>query len=120
MGFPSEGKEALYRNSITDVKNFFKDNHRNSYKIYNLCSERDYDKSHFEKNSICEDFPFDDHNPPPFDMIYKFCIDLYEYLDYNENNVVAIHCKAGKGRTGVMICCYLVFEGHQKMLNNDV
>ena len=27
MGFPSEGKESLYRNSITDVKNFLKKYH---------------------------------------------------------------------------------------------
>lgn len=53
-------------------------------------------------------------------MIYKFCIDVYNYLDKDANNVVAIHCKAGKGRTGVMICCFLVFQGHMRMLNKDI
>jgi phosphatidylinositol-3,4,5-trisphosphate 3-phosphatase/dual-specificity protein phosphatase PTEN len=112
MGYPSEGMEGLYRNSILDVARFFKDKHRNHYRIYNLCSERKYDTSHFGDGNVVEDFAFDDHNPPPFDMILKFCKDCYQWLHKDERNVAAIHCKAGKGRTGVMICCYLVFEGH--------
>ena len=32
-------------------------------------------------------------------------------MNKNEQNVLAIHCKAGKGRTGLIICCYLMYAG---------
>lgn len=51
MGFPSEGVEAVYRNSMKDVQNFFKKKHAGFYKIYNLCSERSYQDRSFENVS---------------------------------------------------------------------
>jgi len=112
MGFPSEGFEARYRNSIYDVVDFFKLKHKSSYRIYNLCSERKYEPGYFDKGTINEKYGFDDHNPPPFDLIFDFCVDCFNFLDAKPSNVAAIHCKAGKGRTGVMICCFLVFLGY--------
>lgn len=117
MGYPSENLEGWYRNSIRDVQRFFAQKHPRNYKIYNLCSERKYNTKYFEKNSVNEEFGFDDHNPPPFNMIIRFCAQVYDFLAKDQDNVVAIHCKAGKGRTGVMICCYLVFDSH--MRNNQ-
>jgi len=114
MGYPSEGTEGWYRNSIRDVQQFLSEKHTNKYKIYNLCSERKYSWAGFDKDSVNEDFGFDDHNPPAFEILYKFCCNCYEFLSRDRKNVVAVHCKAGKGRTGVMICAYLVFEGHVK------
>ena len=45
MGFPTpeDSLESAYRNPRPEVQRFFKQYHGDSYKIYNLCEEREYD-----------------------------------------------------------------------------
>ncbi len=77
--------------------------------MYNLCSERSYDHSHFHSRVEC--FGFDDHNAPSLDLMTGFCESAHAWLSAHVDNVIVVHCKAGKGRTGVMICAYLMYCG---------
>eukprot|EP00808_Paulinella_micropora_P017200 g3906.t1 len=109
MGFPSTGTEGFYRNNMKDVKRFFLKYHENHFKVYNLCAERVYDKANW--TDIGGEFgyyPFQDHNPCAMSMMEAICIDAEEFLKADEKNVVAIHCKAGKGRTGMIASALLV------------
>jgi protein tyrosine/serine phosphatase len=42
-------------------------------------------------------------------VVQQFCEDAAAWLAGHAHNVVVVHCKAGKGRTGIMICCLLLY-----------
>lgn len=114
MGFPSTGTESFYRNPLEQVKAFFKKYHGEKYLVINLCKEKkyQYDKSRFDGRVL--QFPFVDHNPPPLRKIFPFLEEVDEWLNKDEENIIAVHCKAGKGRTGTIIACYLLHTGQCK------
>ena len=105
MGFPSEGAAGLYRNPMPMVLKFMKLQHGlDNVKVYNLCSERAYATGAFPHALRV---PFDDHNPCAFEQLAPFCDDLDRWLGGHPKRVAAIHCKAGKGRTGLVCAAYL-------------
>ena len=106
MGMPSSHLEGLYRNPMEEVQRFLNTRHTAHYKVYNLCEERNYPNNSFYKQAI---FPFKDHEAPPLNLMKSFCEDAKKFLDEDKKNIVAVHCKAGKGRTGTMICCLLLY-----------
>mmetsp|Transcript_33251 Transcript_33251/g.45550 ORF Transcript_33251/g.45550 Transcript_33251/m.45550 type:complete len:717 (-) Transcript_33251:20-2170(-) len=108
MGFPSEDSERFYRNPYSEVIRWLNMFHKDRFKIYNLCSERVYDHAKFYGRVGY--YPFDDHNAPVFELIEELCRDVEEFLAKDDENVAVIHCKAGKGRTGCMICCWLLWN----------
>ena len=106
MGMPSSNLEGLYRNPMEEVQRFLNTRHTAHYKVYNLCEERGYAKNMFYKQEV---YPFKDHEPPPLNLMKEFCEDAKKFLEEDEKNIIAVHCKAGKGRTGTMICCLLLY-----------
>lgn len=107
MGYPADSSEMLYRNSMLETQKFLEHNHRDHYKVFNLRGLYVYDPSKFHHRVMA--FEMTDHHPPRLELMAPFCREVHEYLEQDPRNVVAVHCKAGKGRTGVMICAYLVY-----------
>lgn len=108
MSLPAEGLEKLYRNSSDEVSKYLNQQHPGQYWCYNL-SGITYNYEKFENR--VQDFPWEDHHAPSLDLLFQACQHMYSWLMEDPRNVVAVHCKAGKGRTGTLICCFLLFSG---------
>ena len=109
MGIPSVDYQKVYRNRIEDVESFLNKRHSTNYKVYNLCSEMRNTYAMTRFGGRFERFPFDDHSPPPLGLLYYFCESAHEWLSQSKDNVIAVHCKAGKGRTGTCISAYFLY-----------
>lgn len=118
MSFPSSGKQSFYRNPIKEVARFLDTKHEDHYKVYNLCSEKGYDPQFFHYR--VERVFIDDHNVPSLEDMLKYTASVREWMSADPGNIIAIHCKGGKGRTGTMVCTWLIdsdqFESAQDSL----
>ncbi|KAJ4462047.1 putative Phosphatidylinositol-3 [Paratrimastix pyriformis] len=136
MSFPDSGIGTIYRNNQDDVVAFFEQKHRDHFLIFNLAEEQ-YDDEKFKHRVRC--FPFPDHHSPPLELIFRIVTAMTSYLDANKENVIAVHClvwpkplppasphpsttaggihlQAGKGRTGTICSCYLLYKGLRAIL----
>jgi len=102
---------SIYRNPLGHVLDFFKKYHDNKVKVFNLCDDSFIDVNLLTLSADIRVayFPMADHNPGSVRLLFHFVLDLCLYLAESEDSVAAVHCKAGKGRTGVAVCCYLIF-----------
>lgn len=110
-GFPAVGLEHMYRNPRGEIRRFMDKRHPGKYKIYNFCAERgrQYDANVFDGR--VGNYPFTDHSVPTLGSVIAFAEDAKAYLDSDPGNAVGLHCKAGKGRAGLMCCILLIRTG---------
>ncbi|RNF15009.1 tyrosine phosphatase [Trypanosoma cruzi] len=111
MGFPALGIESFYRNRYKDVLRYLDHMYGTDYMVYNLCAEPKYRYDLTFFHGRVREFPFPDHWACPLIMIPRFVEDAVRYItsvDHAREAVVVVHCKAGKGRTGLLTCCLLM------------
>lgn len=100
-GFPALPTDHDYnfRNHMYDVQNFLDKKHHGNYHVFNLCAERAYPPSSF--GGKFSRFPWDDHEAPPLHLLLEFVKTADAAV--SSGKTVVVHCKAGKGRTGVAL-----------------
>ena len=111
MAFPGRGFYGFIRNNIDDVSNFLKERHGENYLVINLSGKK-YDNSKFNNNVI--EHKLVDHHAPSLSSLFEICNEIHKYLTIDLSNVVVVNCRAGKGRAGTVICCYLLYSGRFK------
>lgn len=109
MSFPAaKFWQKLYRNSIADVSNYLQERYGQNFWVYNM-SGKEYDTAPFHGQVLTASW--EDHHSPTLNLLVECCQSIHAFLQAATENVIIVHCNAGKGRTGTLICCYLLFCG---------
>jgi len=107
MGYPAIDKigSDWWRNSRIEIKDFMETYHKDRYLIINL-TEKAYDSQFF--NDRVQHIGWPDNHAPSLGLLLYAVQIIHNWLDAHQENIVAVHCAAGRGRTGTLICSYLL------------
>jgi PTEN phosphatase family protein len=96
---------------VTQVARFFRTFHADNFMLYNCTAECVYPDTLF--GGRVRRYAIEDHNVPQVETIVAFCRELEELAITQPGIVFAIHCRGGKGRTGTMVCAWLLCDAAQ-------
>lgn len=99
-------RSKIIRNDAQEVQTCLTGLFSSGFKIYNLCSESQ--SFRHSTNLNVAQYGWIDHEPPPFSLLITLTDDMLAYLSKNTTNGIAVHCKAGKGRTGTAASAFLL------------
>uniref|UniRef100_A0A0C3SRG6 Uncharacterized protein n=1 Tax=Guillardia theta (strain CCMP2712) TaxID=905079 RepID=A0A0C3SRG6_GUITC len=120
MSAPAFGGHTAFRNDIHMVSRFLSQRHYGKFFIFNLCdtyNSSDGVMGNYHPQLLfnqVQRIPFEDHAPPLLSELIFMCQESCAWMSRDRQNTIAVHCKGGKGRTGVMIAGLLMWTGHRR------
>ncbi|KAF0323892.1 dual specificity phosphatase [Colletotrichum asianum] len=122
--------QRAYRNPLDRLVTFLDEKHKDNWAIWEFRAEgTGYPDE--EVYGRVRHYPWPDHHPPPFRLIPMIMASMRNWLNGGDlqqgdvavsksdgkkveggdnQRVVVVHCKAGKGRSGTVSCSYLISE----------
>ncbi|XP_076016609.1 tensin-1 isoform X3 [Genypterus blacodes] len=107
VSFPSSVEEQSYAANLREVASMLRSKHGHNYLLFNL-SEKRFDISQLNPKVL--DFGWPDHHAPALDKICSICKAMDTWLSADSHNVVVIHNKGNRGRTGVVVAAYMHYS----------
>ncbi|XP_031415790.1 tensin-1 isoform X2 [Clupea harengus] len=107
VSFPSSVEELSYSANLKEVATMLRSKHGDHYLLFNL-SEKRYDITQLNPKVL--DFGWPDHHAPALDKICSICKAMDTWLNADSHNVVVLHNKGNRGRTGVVVAAYMHYS----------
>ncbi|XP_038839043.1 tensin-like isoform X1 [Salvelinus namaycush] len=107
VSFPSGAEEHSYTSNIKEVASMLASKHGEHYLLLNL-SERRNDITKLNHKVL--EFGWPDHYAPALDKICSMCKAMDTWLNADQHNVVVLHNKGNRGRTGVVVAAYMHYS----------
>jgi len=109
-------------NNTEDLCRWITLKHSHRIKVFNLCAESRYQyKTLGDLTEVeVESFPLEPFALPSFELVEAFIASLSSWLLKDRQNVALIHCDSGRGRTGLMVCAYLLKTGAVATLHDAI
>ena len=128
MGAPYDAPPVgtgIGKNEASRVAEFLAHRHGSHFRVFDLTLERAYsantfteavfretgDKALLNEHPIVVRRGFADHHPAPLRFLFQLLDEIDRFLAEDAQNVTVLHCMAGRGRTGLAVCAYLLYSG---------
>ncbi|CAF96689.1 unnamed protein product, partial [Tetraodon nigroviridis] len=100
-------EEHRYCRNLQEVASMLKSKHQAKFLLLNL-SEKRHDITRL--NPKVQDYGWPDLHAPPLDRICAVCKAMETWLTSDPHNVVVLHCRGNKGKTGVIVAAYMHYS----------